>query len=70
MNGKKVKIKITETFTKHVEVIVPCILNSDALIERWVRGHIDTRILDATSQVGIRDAGSDMDYKKIMEVMK
>lgn len=64
MKGKKVKIKITEIFTKQVEVTVPRMLNTDALIVRWVREHIDDRILDATSLVGVNDVGSDMDYKR------
>lgn len=70
MVGKTVKLKITETFVKQVEVRVPHTLNSDARIKRWVRDHIDDRILDATSQVGIEDVGSDMDYKQTMEVVK
>ena len=69
MNGKKVKIRITETFTKQVEVTVPRMLNSDALIVRWVREHVDNRIIDATNMDGVVDAGDDMDYKKTMEVM-
>jgi len=69
MTGKKVKIKITETFTKEVEVTVPRMLNSDALIVRWVREHVDNRIIDATNMDGVVDAGDDMDYKKTMEVM-
>lgn len=68
MTGRKIKIKITETFEKQVEVTVPRnMLNSDALC--WVRDNLDTRILYATSSFGIKDAGSDMDYKKIVEVM-
>ena len=66
---KEVKIKITETFTKQVEITVPRMLNSDALIVRWVREHVDNRIIDATNMCGVVDAGDDMDYKKIMEVM-
>lgn len=69
MAGKKVKIRITETFTKQVEVTVPRMLNSDALIIRWVREHVDNRIIDATNMDGVVDAGDDMDYKKTMEVM-
>lgn len=69
MKGKKVKIRITETFVKQVEVTVPRMLNSDALIVRWVREHVDNRIIDATNMDGVVDAGSDMDYKKTMEVM-
>ena len=68
MAGKKVKIKITETFVKQVEVTVPRMLNSDALIIRWVREHVDNRIIDATNMDGVVDAGDDMDYKKTMEV--
>ena len=64
MKGKKVKIKITETFTKQVEVTVPRMLNSDALIVRWVREHVDNRIIDATNMDGVVDAGDDMDYKQ------
>ena len=69
MAGKKVRIRITETFTKEVEVNVPRMLNSDALIIRWVREHVDNRIIDATNMDGVVDAGDDMDYKKTMEVM-
>ena len=69
MAGKKVRIKITETFTKQVEVTVPRMLNSDALIVRWVREHVDNRIIDATNMDGVVDAGDDMDYKKTMEMM-
>lgn len=64
MVAKTVKLKITETFVKQVEVRVPHTLESDARIKRWVREHIDDRILDATSQVGVNDVGSDMDYKQ------
>ena len=64
MKGKKVKIRITETFTKQVEVTVPRMLNSDALIVRWVREHVDNRIIDATNMDGVVDAGDDMDYKQ------
>lgn len=69
MKGKKVKIKITETFTKQVEVTVPRMLNTDALIVRWVREHVDNRIIDATNMDGVVDAGDDMDYDKKMEVV-
>ena len=69
MKGKKVKIKITETFTKQVEVTVPRMLNSDALIVRWVREHVENHIIDATNMDGVVDAGDDMDYKKTMEVI-
>lgn len=70
MKGKKVKIRITETFTKQVEATVPRMLNSDALVIRWVREHVDNRIIDATNMDGVVDAGDDMDYKKTMEVME
>lgn len=69
MIGKTVKLKITETFVKQVKVRVPHTLDSDARIKRWAREHIDDRILDATSQVGIEDVGNDMDYKQTMEVV-
>lgn len=69
MVAKTVKIKITETFEKQVEVRVPHTLNSDARIKRWVREHIDDRILDATSQVGVEDVGDDMDYSQTLEVV-
>lgn len=68
MVAKTVKIKITETFVKQVEVRVPHTLNSDARIKRWVREHIDDRILDATSQVGVEDVGDDMDYNQTMTI--
>lgn len=71
MTGRKVKISITETFEKQVEVTVPCTLNSDALIERWVYEEcVDVRILDATSSVGVKNIGSDMDYCKKIEVKR
>ena len=69
MVAKTVKIKITETFVKQVEVRVPHTLESDARIKRWVREHIDDRILDATSQVGVEDVGDDMDYSQTLEVV-
>lgn len=69
MVAKTVELKITETFEKRVKVRVPHTLNSDAHIKRWAREHIDDRILDATSQVGVEDVGDDMDYKQTMEVV-
>jgi hypothetical protein len=67
MAGKKVRIKITETFTKEVEVSVPRMLNTDALIERWVRERLDARILNATDMFGVKEAG-DMDYKREISI--
>lgn len=62
MESKKVRIKITETFEKEVEVDVPLgMMGDDTII--WVREHLDSRILYATSQFGAKDAG-DMDYKQ------
>ena len=62
MAGKKVKIKITETFTKEVEVNVPRgMTTADTLV--WVRQNLDSRILYATNSFGVKDAG-DMDYKQ------
>lgn len=65
-----VRIKITETFTKEVEVTVPrMLLRDERLVVRWVRIHGDNRIFDATSMFGVNDAG-DMDYKNTVTVSK
>lgn len=67
MGIKKVRIKITETFEKEVEVNVPRgMMGDDTLI--WVREHLDSRILYATNQFGVKDVGSSMDYKRTLEV--
>lgn len=65
---KKVKVLITETFYKFVNVEVPADLEEADEIEEYVEEQAssdsDNELFDATSAFGIveGDVGSDMDY--------
>ena len=66
---RKVKVKITETFEKVVECIVPADLKSDDDIIVWLEENEDNEVLDATCTVGVTDPADEMDYKRIIEVV-
>lgn len=66
---KKVKVLITETFYKFVNVEVPADLEEADEIEEYVEEQAssdsDNELLDATSAFGIEgDVGSAMDYER------
>lgn len=66
---RKVTVKITETFEKTVECIVPADLKSDEDAIAWLEEHEHNEVLDATCTVGVTDPACEMDYKRTVEVV-
>ena len=67
---RKVKVKITETFEKMVECVVPADIKSDEDAIAWLEENDDIGVLDATCTVGITDPADDMDYKRTIQIQE